>query len=191
MIPASCLISSYHSPSTIAICKLLHLYLVCGSFGCLGIKVRWIFTMTFINVLVQCPRQDHADAANWKVKLWAFAIGAFQQVWKRRKTQPEKVRADGTRNSTLKILECSKHRNEGRNSLPCIGQARTMCLWIPCELNYVDSYSDVHSVKSDSLRSCRKLLQTLNYSVPFTGYSFKSSSPLILYGKVLSRLFPL
>ena len=37
------------------------------------------------------------------------------------------------------------------NSLPCIGQARTMCLWIPCELNYLDSYSYVHSVKSDSL----------------------------------------
>ena len=40
MIPAGCLISSYHSPSTIAICKLSHLCLVCGSFGCLGVKSK-------------------------------------------------------------------------------------------------------------------------------------------------------
>ena len=38
--PSWFLISSYHSPSTIAIWKLSYLYLVCGSFGCLGVK-RW------------------------------------------------------------------------------------------------------------------------------------------------------
>ena len=62
------------------------------------------------NILESCPffAVTGPDAANWKAKLQAFAIGAYK--FGKGKKPRKGSRWDKELN---KILECPKHRNEG------------------------------------------------------------------------------
>ena len=64
--------------------------------------------MTFINILVQCPRQDQTQLIGRQ----NFERLPLEHTSLEKAKNPEKV-ADGTIKELNKILECPKHRNEG------------------------------------------------------------------------------